>query len=189
MTELLEVLKYTVPSLVVLLTAFLILKRFVEFNNKNLEVLKQLTEQHKNNSAAGLSEKEKDNIVTLRLQAYERIVLFLERINPLNLVVREMEPGLTAAQFHKKLLNVIHQEFEHNITQQIYLSDEVWEMVKNAKEEIMSLINASMREVKPDDKALTLGEIILSKSVEQDNDVVSKTISALKAEMNSLFRK
>ena len=186
MTELLEILKYTIPSIVVLITAYLILKRFIDFNNENLTWLKDYFEK-KDQNEKGDKSAEKEAVIPLKLQAYERLVLFLERINPPNLVVREMDQRLTAAQFQRKLLNAVRNEFEHNITQQIYLSDEVWNLVKNAKEEVMSLINISAKKVKPDDPALKLAETILSNSFEEEKNPVETAISAIKSEMKKNF--
>ena len=80
-------------------------------------------------------------ILPLRLQALERFVLFLERIHPSNLVMRLNNPDLTAAQLQTLLVRTIREEFEYNLSQQLYLSQQTWELIKNAKEEMVALIN------------------------------------------------
>lgn len=77
----------------------------------------------------------------LQLQAYERLVLLTERISLPNLVSRINQPELTARQMQQLLTLSIRQEFEHNITQQIYVSREAWEAVNNLKEQNLLIIN------------------------------------------------
>ena len=77
----------------------------------------------------------------LQLQAYERLVLLTERISLPNLVSRVNQPELTAREMQQLLTLNIKQEFEHNITQQIYVSREAWEAVNNLKEQNLLIIN------------------------------------------------
>jgi len=187
MYELLEILKYTVPALVVLLTAYLILKKFLDFNAKHLVVMQQSYELEKQKLEADVKRKREEAIIPLRLQAYERLVLFLERINPPNLVTRELQSGLKADGFHKILLTDIRDEFEHNMSQQIYLSNSAWNHVKIAKEEVSSLINKSIREVNPSDAAVKLGETILSHPFEAQNNPIDLALAALKNDLRTQF--
>ncbi len=80
-------------------------------------------------------------ITPIKLQAYERIVLFLERISTESLIMRTVKPGMTAQQLHSALIANIRSEYEHNLSQQIYMSNEAWEMVKNAKGTVIRIIN------------------------------------------------
>lgn len=77
----------------------------------------------------------------LQLQAYERLVLLAERISLPNLVGRVNQPDLGAREMQQLLTMSIRQEFEHNITQQIYVSQEAWEAVNNLKEQNILIIN------------------------------------------------
>lgn len=91
---------------------------------------------------AGSEQKEENKIaVQLRLQAYERLVLLADRISLPNLVSRLNQGGLSAKEMQLLLLQTIRQEFEHNITQQIYVSAESWEAVRNLKEQNLLIIN------------------------------------------------
>ena len=74
-------------------------------------------------------------VVPLRLQAYERMALFLERIEPNQLVLRIHNPGLSVPEEQNLLLTAIRSEFEHNLSQQIYISNEVWNQIYLAKED------------------------------------------------------
>ena len=117
MIELLEILKYVLPSLVVLAAAYYLLKLFLDNEqNKRLSDIKM----------AGYK-----IITPIRLQAYERLVLFIERISPESLVMRVHKPELSAMQMQTNLIQTIREEFEHNLSQQVYVSSQAWELVRN----------------------------------------------------------
>lgn len=77
----------------------------------------------------------------LKLQAYERLVLLTDRIALPNLISRMNVGGLNAREMQLLLIQTIKQEFEHNVTQQLYVSAPAWEAVKNLKEQNMLIIN------------------------------------------------
>ena len=77
----------------------------------------------------------------LQLQAYERLILLADRIALPNLVQRVNQPGLTAREMQSLLTLSIRQEFEHNITQQIFVSPEAWEVIRNYKDQNTLIIN------------------------------------------------
>jgi hypothetical protein len=77
----------------------------------------------------------------LQLQAYERLILLADRIALPNLIQRVNQSGLTAREMQSLLTQTIRQEFEHNITQQIYVTAEAWEVVRNYKEQNLLIIN------------------------------------------------
>jgi hypothetical protein len=97
-----------------------------------------------------------------KIQAYERIVIFLERINPNSLVVRVNKHGYSSRQLHQELIHTIKSEYEHNISQQIFVSHNVWELVKTSKEEIIKLINISATKVPHDAPGNELAMMILN---------------------------
>ena len=125
--SLLELLKYTVPALLVLLSSYLIIRKFLvsELQRKQIALLRE---------SGDVSHR-------LRLQAYERLTLLLERIHPRNLPGRVYAPGMTAGEFQAALLLTIQTEWEHNLSQQIYVSRQVWETVRGVKEQEMNMIN------------------------------------------------
>lgn len=116
-----------VPSLIVALTAFFLTKYFVENDQK-----KRLLE---------LKFHSKELVTPIRLQAYERMAMFLERIDPNQLLFRVSNPDLTAYQMQTILLATIRSEYEHNLSQQVYISPDAWEGIKNAKEKVVNVIN------------------------------------------------
>ena len=132
---------------------------------------------------AALENGKKSQSVTLplRLQAYERMALFLERIDPNQLVLRIHAAGLTISQEQNLLLMAIRSEFEHNISQQIYLSDAVWQRVCEAKSDIESIITTVAADYDKDADSREFAETLLSVAAEKP--VVEMAIHILKADM------
>ena len=104
----------------------------------------------------------------LRLQAYERLALFLERISPTKLLIRVAPLNDDKIAYQNLLVQHIEQEYEHNLAQQIYVSDECWLMLVTAKNTIVQNIrkNALNSEIKNADK---FREVILSNQLEVES--------------------
>lgn len=100
-------------------------------------------------------------IMPARMQAYERIILFLERTQPENLVRRVLKSNVSARAFQAELAATVRSEYEHNISQQIYVSLTSWAMVKTATEETIRLVNVAGSKVPATGSATELGEKIL----------------------------
>lgn len=171
MSEFFISLRYLLPSVVVFLTAWFILKEFFK-------------EQARNRHLQLLEDKQKISL-PVRLQAYERIVLFLERISPGNLVMRSHKGGLNVKQFQQLLVQTIRDEYDHNLSQQLYLSIDAWEMVKSAKEEMIRQINISAG--KHDEKAPSaeLSKTLLEMSI--DKLATRKALDYVKTEARKLL--
>ncbi len=169
-----EILRMILPATAVFVAVWLIVKGFLdnEQDRRNVELKKS------NQSA----------VTPLRLQAYERIVIFLERINPNSLVIRVNKQNFNAHQFHLELIKAIKSEYEHNLSQQIYMSYASWELVKNSKEEIIKLINMSATKVPHDAPGSDLAMMILNITSNLDkklpNDVA---IEFIKKEVSQSF--
>lgn len=144
----LDILKIILPAGAVFAAAYLIVKKFLDNDQKRRE-----QEIKKSNQAT---------ITPLRLQAYERIVIFLERVHPSTLVVRVNKNGMNAQQFHLELIKTVKSEYEHNLSQQIYMSYGAWELVKTTKEEIIKLINISSTKVAHDTSSNELAMMIIN---------------------------
>ena len=80
-------------------------------------------------------------VYSLQLQAYERLVILADRIAIPNLISRNSQPGLAKTDMQILLTQTIKQEFDHNLSQQIYVSADAWEAVRNLKEQNIHLIN------------------------------------------------
>jgi hypothetical protein len=171
MKEILEILKYVLPSLVVFLTAWVMIRYYFRsfMREQNREFLLQ----------------DRKKILPMRVQAYERVVLFLERITVDSLVVREQDSTFNSRDFHQHLLAVIRAEFEHNLTQQIYLSADAWSIVRNAKEGTINLINSAAVQVNPDGPALELSKKILEVQMDAEHAPSQVALDQLKAEFRS----
>ncbi len=92
----------------------------------------------------GLSADKSEGAVAstpLKLQAYERLILLADRISLPNLISRSNHPGLNVREMQNLLVQTIRQEFDHNITQQIYVSPEAWDAIRNLKEQNLLIIN------------------------------------------------
>lgn len=161
---LLDSLPYTIPSIVTGLVAYYFFLNHTRSEAKRMKI-ELLKEQQK-------------TALPLKLQAYERMILFLERISPAKLLLRVSPLDENLALYSNQLLQHIEQEFEHNLAQQIYLSDESWNAIITAKNEIAHLIKntADLDEVK---NAQELRELILKKDIAKGSSTQT-SISILK---------
>ena len=173
MEVILEILKYTVPALIVFLTVLVMLRNWSRNEDK-----RRKTEFNMHIS---------DEILPVRLQAYERSILLLERISPESMIMRVSRTDSSARQLQQELLSNITSEFEHNTAQQTYLSTEAWDKMKAAKNQIINLVNETAKEVKPDASGPTLGKLILERLTELNNPPSQVAIDYLKQEVKTLF--
>ena len=173
MHEIIEILKYTIPSLVVFVAAFFIMKKFMDN-----EYRKVLIELKKGNMKT---------ILPIRLQAYERSALFLERINMDNLIKRITQPKMTSKDLHVALINAIRTEYEHNLSQQIYMSNDAWDGIKKAKEETLKIVHMSMAQIRNKGGAMDLATCIFKNMEELKNSPSQIAISIIKKEVKYLF--
>ncbi|RAU82234.1 DUF7935 family protein [Pontibacter arcticus] len=131
--------------------------------------------------------KQSDGLLSIRLQAYERIVLLLERITPNNLLLRVGSSGLTAPEYHSVLLSEIRNEFNHNMSQQVYMSEAAWQQVTHAREDVVNLINRKYQEMPEGARGTDLAKRILEHLLTQQTDPTSKALSYVKQEIAQLF--
>lgn len=122
-----------------------------------------------------------------RVEAYQRIVLLMERINPHSLVMRTHNPKTSAIAMQSELLNTIRNEFDHNVAQQIFISLNAWEMVKKSKEETIKIINIAAKQMEEDASATDLSSKIFEIISEIDELPTEITIKLLKEELQRLF--
>lgn len=170
---LLEILKITIPGLIVFFTAYFLIKITLQKENENRRAQIVLQNQKV--------------ITPIRLQAYERVILFLERISPNSVIMRLQTPNMTVQQLHKEVLIVIRSEFEHNLSQQLYLSIDAWEMIRNAKEKTIKLVNSCLEDLDPNDNAMKLSQAVLEKLIEIQTPPSQEAINFLKKEISTLY--
>ncbi|MDX2444030.1 MAG: hypothetical protein QNK30_09540 [Bacteroidales bacterium] len=171
--EILEILKYTIPALIVFLTAYL--------------TLQQSLKKEKERGKFEIVLQNQKIALPIRLQAYERLTLFLERITPDSLIIRTNQPGMTSAQLHHDMLKTIRAEYEHNLSQQIYVSHEAWELVKNARAGVIKLINSSADKIKPTEPAIKLSNLIFERIMEVEKHPTQIAVSFLKEELSKVI--
>ena len=172
MSEILDILKYVLPSLVVMATSYYLIRLFLD------------NEQKKRNTDIKLAGYK--IITPIRLQAYERLVLFLERILPESLVMRVHKPELSVKQFQNSLISTIRDEFEHNLSQQVYVSSQGWDLVKSAKEEMIRLINTAATQQKENATSTDLAQKIFEISL-GEKLVTKQALEFLKNEIRQVF--
>lgn len=137
----------------------------------------------KNTSDTKQSSTKNDSMTQIRLQAYERMVLFLERIKPNNLLLRIGNIDTQSIDFQRLLLQEIREEYNHNLAQQIYMSQESWEYIQTAMQEVIVLINTSASEIPTDSAALNLSKKIFEKVLSAGKEPCQEAIIFLKKEI------
>ena len=139
--------------------------------------------QQAKNAAAPPKPKQENPAATfpIQLQAYERLILLTERIALPNVISRASQPGLALQDMQVLLVNTIRQEFDHNITQQIYVSPEAWDAVRNLKEQNIHIINQVASFLPPGSTGTDLNKQILEMIVANPkvslHSVVSEVLS------------
>ena len=122
-------------------------------------------------------------IMPLKVQAYERFLLYLERVQLPQLVKRIYTPGMEKGSLHLLLLQNVREEFEHNLAQQLYVSNSTWNAVFNAKEELVNQINTTFEQLKDEEDV----SIIAQSLVALPNPVVEQAITVLKHDFERLL--
>jgi hypothetical protein len=123
------------------------------------------------------------DLQALRLQACERLILLMERINPTELVLRYNPRAGTVADLQLFLLNAVREETAHNYAQQLYVSGATWALVMAARNTIMNLINQSAGALQPGDPSATLAKKIIDNAATLDLQPTREAIKAIKAEV------
>ena len=125
----------------------------------------------------------KKEVLPLRLQAYERVVLLVERINPAHLLVRLHQPSLSALDFQHILLNEIRSEYQHNITQQLYVSDLAWSVTKQLKDNTVALIRNTMSTLPATASAKEFNALLLTHIAEMEENPYDLALRTIKNEL------
>jgi hypothetical protein len=168
-----DLVKVIVPAGLVLWAMYLTVSSFLK---------KELVQNELNYKIETLK-----TLLPIRLQAYERMALFLERIAPNNLLIRLIGRTANVADFQQIMLAEIREEFSHNLSQQVYMSDEAWTVVKNAMNETIALINLSAKDIAPDAPALALSKRIFEVVLSQNIVPSDEALRILKQEMRNTF--
>lgn len=170
MDALFELLKYTIPALIVFFTAYFMIKSYMDNEQK-----KRQLDIRTNNQKL---------VTPIRLQAYERLTLFLERINPESLLIRTQSPTMTVERLQAALLTTIRAEFDHNISQQIYISGKTWLAVRGAKDNVIKIINTSAESLEKNQPAGLLSQRIMQTIISIEKSPTQIAMEILKMEAN-----
>ena len=122
-------------------------------------------------------------IMPLKVQAYERFLLYLERVQLPQLVKRVYTPGMEKGTFHLILLQNVREEFEHNLAQQLYVSNSTWIAVVNAKEELVNQINTTFEQLKDEEDVSILAQSLVA----LPNPMVEQAVAVLKRDFERLL--
>jgi methylthioribose-1-phosphate isomerase len=173
METFLELLKIFLPALLVMLTAWLVIRSMLhdDQERRRQDLLLQTVK----------------TVTPVRLQAYERVVLFLERITPESLIMRTARPDMTVQQLQSALVTSVRSEYEHNLSQQIYMSNEAWEMVKNARGTVVRLVNSVASKLPPVATGEELSRMILEEVMEMDTEPTKIAIAYIKSELSRIM--
>lgn len=168
-----EILKIVLPALMVFLAGHLALRAML-----NNDAQRRRTELLFNTTKITLP---------LRLQAYERLMLFLERISPDSIIMRTSKSNMSAGELQVALLAAIRSEWEHNLSQQLYVSREAWDLVKNAKENIKQIINVCAERVEPTEPAIVLSKRIFDTMIELNINPIHTATDYLRSEVKEIL--
>ncbi|MCG8476932.1 MAG: hypothetical protein MI784_15810 [Cytophagales bacterium] len=168
-----DLLKMVLPAAFILYAVFLTVQSFLnkEFREKQLELKREGAEQ----------------ILTSRLQAYERMCLLLERSQLTSLIPRVNQGEMNKAQLQFLLIKEIRDELGHNLSQQLYISDKAWGMTVTALESLVQLINEAASKVEDEQPALMLVQVLLAESLNKEGDTINTALAFIKEEARSLF--
>mgnify|MGYP005607267251 CR=1 FL=1 len=169
----LEILKYCIPAICVLLATWLVMHKFYKS-----ETEKRLWELKK------LSQKE---ISPLRMRAYERLALLLERTMPEHMLIDLHLAEMTPLQLQAHLMQTIRQEYDHNLSQQIYVSDQVWQLIENAKQQTVAFVNSIAQQMPAQSNALDYAKTLITAYRSNGDTPNDLALQALKNEARSLL--
>lgn len=170
----LELLKFTIPALIVFFTAYFMLKMLLDERQRIDRMLLQQDAQK--------------ITLPLRLQAYERLTLLCDRVSLPNTLLRIRTPQMTVGELTGALLLSISQEFEHNTSQQLFVSETLWRIITLAREQTLLLITKAAEELDPKANAEELVKHIFLLLEEQEGPTpLHRALVAIRMEAGRLF--
>ncbi len=167
-----DLLKYTLAGLFVFFTAYFVLKSHFDtyYNIKALEYKSLVVK----------------DVLPLKLQAYERMTLFVERINPSNLMVRLHQPGMSAKEMQSLVLAEVKAEYQHNISQQLYISTDAWNIIKRVKDDTIGLLNHAVGGLPAEATAVELSKMIFVKLDELEENPYDLALLVMKNDLRDM---
>lgn len=150
-------------------------------------VLKSDIQRFFNLKTIELDKESRTHILPLRLQAHERLIIFVDRINPANLLVRLHQQGIGISTLQAGILNEVRSEYQHNITQQLYIGSVTWTVVRKLKDDTIAMINNAVQGLPADANGIELSKAILQHMASIDENPYDLTIELIKKDIEKLF--
>jgi hypothetical protein len=169
----LDILKLTIPAVIVGGTAYILLKSLLDERQRIDQALLR-------NDAQKIT-------LPLRLSAYERLMLLCDRADIANTMFRVRMPDMKVRELRGVLLMAINQEFEHNVSQQLYVSDMLWQIIRMAKNNTLAMVTMTGEDIDPDAPAEVLANALLQALDEQTITPLQTAILAVRMEAGKLF--
>lgn len=151
-------------------------------------MLKNHFDDQKRRDELAVSKANRQDLRPLQMQAYERLILFLERIQPDSLMMRMQRPGMSSRALHSAMLKNIRQEYEHNMTQQLYVSISAWKLILMARNEATKLVNLSATNLPENASAIDFGNELVQMLSKLESIPTEVAIRGLKMEFQSKFK-
>ncbi|MBK6526946.1 MAG: hypothetical protein IPO32_05315 [Crocinitomicaceae bacterium] len=182
----LDLVCYVVPSIALFASVYIFTNKWDEIQREKLKTQRALGSKQDSASNQPVVNENKKLYFPMQVDAYQRIVLFLERISPNNMVMRLNNPALPARVFQQILLDNIRSEYEHNLAQQIFISQDAWHLAKNSKDETIKIINMAATNLPPTAMCLDLSRAIFEITAQLNNQPTDRAIMYLKGELNKI---
>ncbi|MBK9593749.1 MAG: hypothetical protein IPO32_20450 [Crocinitomicaceae bacterium] len=182
----LDLVCYVVPSIALFASVYIFTNKWDEIQREKLKTQRALGSKQDAVTNQPVLNENKKLYFPMQVDAYQRIVLFLERISPNNMVMRLNNPALPARVFQQILLDNIRSEYEHNLAQQIFISQDAWHLAKNSKDETIKIINMAATNLPPTAMCLDLSRAIFEITAQLNNQPTDRAIMYLKGELNKI---
>ncbi len=168
METILEILKFTIPGLIVFAAVYYIQRQY----NETQYQMKALETRSKYSKSA----------IPLKLQAYERLLLFCDRIMIPNLILRLKQPDMSAEQLKTAMIISVQKEYEHNLAQQLYTSQKLWDILTLTKNDIISVISDTAKGLNQNAPADDLASAMMAKISQLKANPITVANKAIKEE-------
>ncbi|MHA4893115.1 DUF7935 family protein [Pedobacter sp. PWIIR3] len=134
-----------------------------------------------------VTEKDNSQLPGLRLQAYERLIIFVERINPANILIRLHQPGISVKVLQSMVINEINAEYQHNIAQQLYINSTTWNIIRKLKEDTQAMVGSAATGLPQDASGLDLSKRVLQHLAGLEENIYDLTIDLIKRDIQQQF--
>jgi len=169
-----EILKYTIPALIVFATSYFLLKQYLT-NQYDLRALE-------------VKSKYSKDAIPLKLQAYERLLLFCERISIPNLLLRLKTRDMSVTELKNAMVISVQKEFEHNMAQQLYTSQKLWDILSLAKNDIISMVTNEANKHNGNENAEALAKGLMTQLSTMNKSPLNIAIQGIKEEAKIILK-